>query len=81
MIVSIMEADETGEVGLIVIDKAPAEQMLTLYRNGDNFGINQDAIAIENDGLWSFHLAAPEQLFDVGEFQLDIGWTAMVALS
>jgi hypothetical protein len=81
VIVAIMEADKAGEVGLIVVDKAPAGQVLSLDRNGDDLRINQDAIAIENDGLWSLHLAAPEQLFDVGELQLDIGRAAMVALA
>ena len=81
VIVPIVKADKAGEVLFTVIDEAPAGQMLALDRYGDDLGIDQNAIAIEDDGLWSFHLAAPEQLFDVGELQLDIGRAAMVALA
>ena len=81
MIVAIMKADKAREIGLSVIDEPPAGEVFALDRNGDDFGIYQHAITVKDDGLRRAHLAPPEQFFDVGEFQLDIGRAAMIALA
>ena len=75
-----MDAHKAADVNVARIDEPQFTEHLQVRINDDAFGIDQNTIAIEDDGV-DIHLTPPEQALDIGEFELDIGGAAMIALA